>query len=351
VPPPELTGPERALAQRATMEALSATSDVFETFFDEVRIGLALADLSSRYVRANATYAALVGRAPEDLVGEPFLALLQPDERRDDEVRLPLLTGADRTLQTERRHLSPDGTVTWILHGVTVVPGATGQPAWFALSAQDITERRRAEQELRDLAAVLTDRAVRDPLTGLANRTLLEERLRSVLAGDRLTGHSTALLFLDLDGFKVVNDRHGHLVGDAVLRAVAGRLAAGVRPSDTVARLGGDEFVVLVEDAAAAEVQALADRLQQAVSAPVTVGKLTLDVGVSVGLAVGEGGALEPAALLARADRGMYDAKRAARGQRTGARGDADTTPGPTPGATRRATRRAPRLTRPSPPP
>ncbi|MCW2726459.1 MAG: hypothetical protein JWN35_3380 [Frankiales bacterium] len=313
MPAPESPRPQRDDAARTTMSALSATEDVFETFFEEARIGLALADLSTRYVRANATYAAMVGRAPEDLVGEPFADLLHPEDRRDDDVRRALLTGTRRTLQAERRHLSADGSVVWILHGVTVVLDAAGSPAWFALSAQDVTERRRAEQELRDLAAILSDRVVRDPLTGLANRTLLEERLRSVLARDRLTGQSTALLFLDLDGFKAVNDRHGHLVGDAVLCAVAARLVTAVRPADTVARLGGDEFVVLVEDAGDVDVQGLAERLRQAVTAPTTVADLTLEVGVSVGLAVGVAGAVEPPALLGRADRGMYDAKRAAR--------------------------------------
>ena len=137
---------------------------------------------------------------------------------------------------------------------MTVVPGAGGEPAWFAVSAQDISERRRVEHELRDLTATLAERAVRDPLTGLANRTLLHERLRGILARDARAGTTTALLFLDLDGFKAINDKHGHAVGDLVLKVVADRLTAVVRPSDTVARLGGDEFVVLVEGAEEATV-------------------------------------------------------------------------------------------------
>jgi diguanylate cyclase (GGDEF)-like protein/PAS domain S-box-containing protein len=312
VPSPS-PSPDRAQAARDTMTALASSSDVFEQFFEQARIGLALADLSTRYVRVNATYAELVGRSPEDLVGEPFESLLHPDDRTDDSTRASLLlSGRETSLQSERRYDLPDGRVRWLLHGVSVVPSAGGGPGWFAVSAQDITERRRAEQDLRDLTAALSEQAVRDPLTGLANRGLLEERLRAVLARDGRTGDTTGLLFLDLDGFKAVNDAHGHLMGDSVLRTVASRLRAAVRPSDTVARLGGDEFVVLVEGATEEGVLVLADRLRTAVAAPMLLGDLDLKVGVSVGVALSTGGAAEPSNLLARADRGMYDDKRGA---------------------------------------
>jgi diguanylate cyclase (GGDEF)-like protein/PAS domain S-box-containing protein len=293
------------------MTALASSVDVFETFFEQAQIGLALADLSTRYVRVNPTYADLVGRAPEDLVGEPFSALLDPDDRPEDAARVSLLlSGQQSTLQSERRYVMPDGRIRWVLHGVSVVPSTAGGAGWFAVSAQDITERRSAEQDLRDLTAVLTERAVRDPLTGLANRGLLEERLRAVLARDARSGDTTGVLFLDLDGFKAVNDDHGHLVGDTVLRTVAARLVAGVRPSDTVARLGGDEFVVLVEAATEEGVAALVHRLRDAVAAPMAIGDLDLKVGVSVGVALSVGGMLEPATLVARADRAMYEDKR-----------------------------------------
>jgi diguanylate cyclase (GGDEF)-like protein len=290
----------RAQAARVTMRQLTADLDVFQTFFESVRIGLALADLSGRFVRVNSTYAELVGSAPEDLVGGPLSAVLGA----------PVDAGQ---AEVEGQYLRADGSVRWLLHSVAVVSDAEGRPAWLAVSAQDVTERRRAEQELRELTAVLAEQAVRDPLTGLANRTLLEERLRGSLARDARTGGSTGLLFLDLDGFKEVNDRHGHAVGDAVLRAVAGRLAGAVRPSDTLARLGGDEFVVLVESATDEALGALARRLGAAIKAPVQVGDLELLVGVSVGSAVSREGEHDPGSLLAAADARMYDAKRARR--------------------------------------
>ncbi|MCU1588180.1 MAG: diguanylate cyclase/phosphodiesterase & domain with sensor(s) [Frankiales bacterium] len=298
----------RAGLARRSMLQLTDSPDVFETFFEHAAMGLALADLSTRYVRVNSTYAELVGRLPEDLIGVSFAEILHPDDRMGDDRRVQqLLDGTELALQAEERYVGPDGRTLWVLHGVTVVPGAGGEPAWFAVSAQDITERRRVEHELRDLTATLAERAVRDPLTGLANRTLLHERLRGILARDARAGTTTALLFLDLDGFKAINDRHGHAVGDLVLKVVADRLTAIVRPSDTVARLGGDEFVVLVEGALLEGLDDLVARVKTSVEQP--IGKLQLIVGVSIGVAVSRAGEAEPSALLASADRAMYGAK------------------------------------------
>jgi diguanylate cyclase (GGDEF)-like protein/PAS domain S-box-containing protein len=299
---------ERARAARATMDALSSSRDVFETFFDSARIGLALADLTGRYVRANDTYAELLGQAPEDLIGVPIGDVLGGG---DPAALDHLLSGRAPSVQAERQYVHADGSSTWLLHGAATVLSPEGQPAWFAVSAQDITERRRAEQDLRELTAVLTERAVRDPLTGLANRALLEERLRTSLARDARAGESTGVLFLDLDGFKEVNDQHGHAVGDAVLRAVADRLVAAVRPSDTVARLGGDEFVILVEKATDVAVAALVPRLLATIGAPLHVHGLDLSVGVSVGVALSRAGESDPQSLLSQADAHMYAVKRA----------------------------------------
>jgi diguanylate cyclase (GGDEF)-like protein/PAS domain S-box-containing protein len=303
---------ERADRARQTMQVLATSADVFETFFDHARIGLALADLSTSYVRVNNTYAELLGRRPEDLVGVPFTEVLHPDDRASELSRIELLlSGAERTLSAEERYVGPDGQVLWVLHGVTVVRDETGTPAWFAVSAQDVTERRRVETELRALAATLTERAVRDPLTGLANRTLMIERLRAVLARDARSGGVTAVLFLDLDGFKHVNDTHGHVVGDEVLVTVARRLAAAVRPSDTVARIGGDEFVVLVEGATEDVVEKVVERLRQAVIEPLPT--LDLKIGVSIGVALSRKGEAEPRALITAADKAMYLEKNAPR--------------------------------------
>ena len=308
-PSPEPSG-ARARAARATMDALTSSVDVFEEFFVSARIGLALADLSGRYVRVNATYAELVGRAPEDLVGVLLSEVLRGTHLDD----LTALAEGRRPLApSEHSREHPDGTLSWVLHGVAVVAGPDGSPSWFAVSAQDITERRRAEEELRAATEALTEQAVRDPLTGLANRDLFDQRLRGALSRDARAGGATGVLFLDLDGFKGVNDRYGHVVGDAVLRTVAVRLTSAVRPADTVARLGGDEFVVLVEGATEAGMQALVTRLKAAVEEPMQVVHRTLDVGVSVGLALAADGATDPSSLIALADERMYAVKRRTR--------------------------------------
>ena len=311
---PPRPSPARASAARRTIDALSAGADVFEDFFEHVQIGLALADLTTRFIRVNTTYAELLGRAPEEFVGVPFSDIMHPEDEVGvaNQVAL-LLSGQARTVTAEERHATPEGRELWVLHGINLVKDESDESSWFAVSAQDITERRRAENELRQLTATLTERAVRDPLTGLANRTLLEERLRGTLSRDARNGGTTGLLFLDLDGFKAVNDRHGHAVGDAVLRAVSGRLSGAVRPSDTVARLGGDEFVVLAEGTTEEGLASLVNRLKSAVAEPVRVGALNLKVGVSIGVASSRDGAADAAGLLAASDSAMYAVKRGTR--------------------------------------
>ncbi len=310
--PESSSSAERARVARSSMEAFAGNLDVFETFFDHARIGLALADLSGRYLRVNASYADLIGRAVEDLVGVSLADVLRDADGEPLEVGALLAAGRS-SFQSEQSYVHPDSSVLWVLHGVAAVRGSDGAAGWYSVSAQDITERRHAEQDLRQLTAELSEQAVRDPLTGLANRALLGERLCGALARDARTGGSTGVMFLDLDGFKEVNDRHGHATGDAVLRGVADRLRAGVRPSDTVARVGGDEFVILVEDATDAGLEALSTRLQTAVCIPIEGGGRTLNVGVSVGVARATRGTVEAQELLSQADARMYDAKRAAR--------------------------------------
>jgi len=179
-----------------------------------------------------------------------------------------------------------------------------------------ISEARSADALRRALHDAQHD-AMHDPLTGLPNRALLRMRLDQVAQGRRHDDGAVALLFLDLDNFKHINDSLGHDVGDALLVAVARRLTDEIRPSDTIARLGGDEFAVLVEGLGAdTDIEQVAERLRVTLSTPVSIDDRDLDVGASIGIAVWNGQD-DIHSLLRSADLAMYEAKRAGGGRYT----------------------------------
>jgi diguanylate cyclase (GGDEF)-like protein len=183
-----------------------------------------------------------------------------------------------------------------------VTPWAASAPRW------------RWALERAELAAELARRASVDPLTGLANRTALSRRLREALAAERVGAGAPALLLLDLDDFKTINDSLGHSSGDEVLRVVAERLRSCLQPGDLAARLGGDEFAVLVPRVGGeAEVVALGERLAAVLRTPVTVAGREVLARASVGVRMARGGDEDPERLLRDADMAMYAAKTAGR--------------------------------------
>jgi diguanylate cyclase (GGDEF)-like protein len=173
-------------------------------------------------------------------------------------------------------------------------------------------ERDRARRALRRLAErerVLVYQANHDPLTGLPNRALLLDRLSHALARSKRSGGKLGVVFLDLDGFKLVNDEQGHEAGDLLLAALTPRLTGALRPGDTIARFGGDEFVVLCEDLDSGEdAVGIAERVCDACMRPILVGDHAREVSVSAGVVVVERGAATPADILREADAAMYRA-------------------------------------------
>ncbi|MFC5002031.1 diguanylate cyclase domain-containing protein [Dactylosporangium cerinum] len=194
--------------------------------------------------------------------------------------------------QVRLRHT--DGTYRWL---DVIGADLRGNPSvrGVVYNARDITEARALQDKLRH-------QATHDALTGLANRALLGERLQRPAAGGRIS-----VLVIDLDGFKAINDGHGHHVGDHVLTTVAGRLTALLHPGDLAARLGGDEFAVLVADPHPARVDTLTGQIVAALSAPIDLDGRPLRVGASVGVATGPAG--DPDRLLRDADAAMYRTK------------------------------------------
>ncbi len=308
------------LADRAGIALVNARLHVevrereqrFHAAFDEAPVGMALADLDTapagRYLQVNAALCRLTGYPQEYLVGKTSRAITHPDDVAGDEPILAGLTeGSLEHHQGEKRLLHADGHTVWVRVSASVV-GERGKRL-AVVHLQDITARKQDEVEL-------AQRALLDPLTGLANRHLLMDHIR--LALQRLKRHRgrVTLFYLDLDGFKIVNDTHGHEAGDRVLVEVAARLGAVLRGDDTLARIGGDEFVVVCPDIAdTAAARRLAGRLAEAVGAPIPLDDRTLYPHTSVGIAVTGDLSTDPRALLHRADIAMYAAKRRGRGR------------------------------------
>ena len=228
-----------------------------------------------------------------------FPRLLHPDDRERVLAAHKHTQETHEPLSLEYRLIARDGRVVWLRDEGVVVLDAGGRPLHLQGYLLDITREREAEFQLRQLALY-------DPLTGLANRAFFHERLRHATELRHDPSRPTALLFVDLDGFKNVNDRWGHDVGDEVLKETARRIESAVRSGDTAARLGGDEFaVVLTEGVDPERAREVAERLLTEIARPVETGSAGLVIEASIGIALGE----DIEAMLREADIAMYRAK------------------------------------------
>ncbi|HEV2290534.1 MAG TPA: EAL domain-containing protein [Gemmatimonadales bacterium] len=240
-----------------------------------------------------------VGTAPEEWFGR-----VHPDELEQLKMDIDLhVTGHTPHLETEHRMRHRDGLYRWVLTRGLAVRDSTGRAYRLAGSQTDITARKSVEEQL------LHD-AFHDPLTGLPNRALFMDRLGHAIRRGRRSDSRSAVLFLDLDRFKVVNDSLGHIRGDQLLVAIARRLEDCVRPGDTVARLGGDEFVVLLDEVPSVEeAEEIAGRIQESLDVPFQLAGQEVYTTASIGIAISSTGHERAEDLLRDADTAMYDAK------------------------------------------
>lgn len=276
---------------------------LFRAAFECAPQGVALLAADGRILSANATLCEMLGADDDRLAMASLSAFLEAEPAPIDlrEAHRRLL--ADPTpLRLEQRYRLAGGGPRWGLLGLSLLAKDDAGPV-FALHLHDITERKREEERLRRLA-------FHDLVTGLPNRALFEERLGA--AADRVAEGEgeLAVLFIDLDNFKAVNDAFGHHGGDRLLRTVAERLRSSVRPGDTVARYGGDEFAVLIEDVTVApEVNVVARRIEAHLRRPLVLGSGPVALSASVGIAVRRPGEREREAIMREADAAMYRAK------------------------------------------
>lgn len=290
-------------ARKALEESLRQAGQVF----DHARDAILVVDREHRVLAANRAYTELTGYASDEVVGVELPSLRLGMQERAFYDRLRDHLDGHQHWEGELWGMRRDGTTIPIRAALSPITDDSGAVTSYMVMLTDISERRRAVEQARH-------QAEHDPLTGLPNRILFMDRLEQALATVARKGRQFALMFIDLDHFKAVNDTHGHEVGDAVLLEVAHRLRRCVRRVDTVSRLGGDEFVVLLADIGGVDQAAhVADTIMQSVARPVqaTVGALTLSVSIGIAICPSDGD--DPKTLLRHADVAMYHAKEAGR--------------------------------------
>jgi diguanylate cyclase (GGDEF)-like protein/PAS domain S-box-containing protein len=266
-----------------------------ERLFDTTSDLLATVTPDGRFKLLNPAWEEALGWTRKELLARPMRELVHPEDV--EQTGAMMLAGRDHTARIANftnRYRHRDGSWRWLLWSAN-----SDGHTWYA-AAKDVTDRMWLERQ-----------ALQDPLTKLPNRLLLMDRARQALTRLHRSHGLVAILFIDLDRFKTINDNLGHALGDHLLISLAARLAKMMRDSDTVARLGGDEFVVLAEDLQTdAEALTVAERVLHALEEPFVVGSTEVSMLASIGVSVSHDPDADPEALLREADVAMYRAKR-----------------------------------------
>ncbi|MFW7413971.1 putative bifunctional diguanylate cyclase/phosphodiesterase [Demequina sp. SO4-18] len=290
---------------REAAEALNRSDAQFRKAMENAPVGMALVDLEWRLMEVNRSFAEMMGATVAALRGTPFSALSHPHDINAERDQLQrLYDGHQSQFTCEKRYVRADGNVVWAVLDVGLVRYAGGAPDHYVVQVRDSTDDRMHSE-------LMAHRAMHDPLTGLANRTLLQDVLQQVLEQpDALT--RVGVIAVDLDGFKGLNDRFGHAIGDNALVHVAGVLRTATAGRGTVARIGGDEFVIVVQDGDCSKALfEIAGAIHQGLKRPVQVKRHQITLHASVGIAMADEDTTEGGApsLMSAADAAMYRAK------------------------------------------
>lgn len=296
---------EAELERRRAEDVLRSNERRLRSLVDCAPVCINEIDLDGRFLSINVEGARQVGNMyAEEIIGQAYLDYVAPwDRKRVSDLLAQAVEG--RVRQFEYTAIIDGRTRVF---GSSLIPlrDANGQVAKLLGYSQDITAQKTSEQQL-------VHRAEHDSLTDLPNRGLFMDRLRSGIARAKRNNKPLALLFVDLNGFKPVNDEYGHQTGDRLLRVVAQRLVSAVREVDTVARVGGDEFAVILEAiTGAADAAAVAAKISESIAEPFSIDRRILTIGASTGVAIYPSDGDEVSSLLQHADSEMYRAKRAA---------------------------------------
>ncbi len=290
-----------ALDRKLALDALRESEERFRTLADTAPCAIFIYQ-GATFRYANEATASISGFSRDELYGKDFWQLVHPDIREVVKRRgLARQKGDPLPSRYEIRILRKDGEVRWLDYSAGLIE-LEGSPAVLG-TAFDITERKRAEERIRSLA-------YHDTLTGLPNRLLFADRLGLAVAQAHRQGQKLAVLFLDLDGFKVINDSLGHSLGDRMLEVVAERIQRALREGDTVARLGGDEFTLLLPGISRAEdAPKVAEKILETLRQPIPIDGREFFVTGSIGISLYPDDGNDPETLVRNADAAMYRAK------------------------------------------
>ncbi len=295
--------------QRAMIESLAQAEQRFRHIFENASEGIFQSTRSGRYLAANQSLARMYGyTSPDELIADlsDLDRRLYVDPNRRNEF-LRQMKASGQVVNFESEVYRRDGSRFWISENAHEVWDAQGHFVCYEGTVQDISERKHYQQQLERQAS-------HDLLTGLPNRTLLNDRLAQGLAKAARSGYYLGVVFIDLDNFKFINDGLGHSAGDELIKVVADRLRGCIGPADTVARLGGDEFVLVLNDHyRLITVINLLEKVLKAIGQPLILEGREFQVGASLGVSMFPGDGDDPANLLKCADIAMYEAKKRGR--------------------------------------
>ena len=302
---------ENITEKRRTEQALLESERRFRSLFLNASIGLAIVDPRGRYLEVNPAFCAFLGYSEAELRQMTVEEVTLQDEKESTcEILRSAIAGEVTRFSIEKAYRHKSGAAVWGRVNSVWIADENGNPAYGIGLVEDVTQRKQTENELLARQKDLDHLAYHDSLTGLPNRLLLQDRLQHALAKARRAGSKVALIFLDLDRFKIINETFGHEVGDRILCEVARRLQSLVRECDTLTRFGGDEFIVVLEELPEPKIAGqFARQILDTLSAAIEVKEANFHLGGSIGISLfpHNGGDVET--LLKCGEVAMYRAK------------------------------------------
>jgi diguanylate cyclase (GGDEF)-like protein/PAS domain S-box-containing protein len=302
---------DREKERRKARSDLLASERHFRAYFDYAMVGMAAASITTgTLLEVNEALCRMLGYSAAELIQMTWAEITHPEDVEKSAAAVKqILLGEAANFELNKRYVGKNGNIIHAHIASRGVPDETGTLSYLVTIIDDITEIKNHESQLEHLIH-------HDPLTGLPNRVLLNDRLDMAVSRANRSGQNIAVCFMDLDGFKYINDKFGHAAGDTLLVEIAKRLSTISRSIDTVARLGGDEFILILNGISGEEeCRHMLERIMEIIHKPLEIGGNEVQISTSIGVAIYPDHVTSGAALLRHADQAMYIAKQKGRGR------------------------------------